>query len=418
MRLAAWLERLERRAPESRIELGLDRVGRVLERLGSAIEPPTVVTVAGTNGKGSVVAFLEQAGLAAGLRTYAYTSPHLVDFRERFRLNGELPAADVLIAALDRVERARGQEFLTYFEHITLAGLVLASRAACDLWVLEVGLGGRLDAVNIIDPDVAVITSIGLDHTEWLGPTRLHVGREKAGIARPGRPLIVGERRRPSGLGAMLKASGANLCLAGKDFRWRRLGSGFRVYFNGDRMTFPAPAMAGDWQIANAATAVMAFRALAVLLDLPEQAMHQSLEVARISGRLQQVSDQPEVFVDVAHNPAAARALAGFLGPTDQRPVVAVFSALADKDVTAIARALGSCFSHWLVVPLPGPRSVPVERLVNDLHRAAVPGAIDTLKSVVEAVRHAQVLAGPDGRVVVFGSFRTVAEALPLFASQ
>jgi len=412
--LSDWLARLEQRSPESRIELGLERVDRVRKRLKIDPRPAMVATIAGTNGKGSVVAYLEQMALAAGHRTFAYSSPHLIDFSERMRINGQPASSAAIVRALDAVERAREDEFLTYFEQITLAAFVLASQEAVDLWVLEVGLGGRLDAVNCIDPDVAVITSIGLDHTEWLGSTRLAIGREKAGIARSGRPLVVGETRLPDGLLGSLENTGAELFLAGRDFRWCQHGNQADWRWESWHLELPEPGMSGRWQKANAAVAVMAARLLNDRLEMPEEAIRVGIVAARVPGRLQVMGSRPTVLVDVAHNPAAARALAAELGSTGEKPSVAVFSALDGKDVAGIGRALKHCFSHWLVAPLSGSRGRSADDLAASLRHAAVTGRVDTLESVADALGQALELAGCDGRVVVFGSFRTVAEAWPL----
>ncbi|MFU8831289.1 MAG: bifunctional folylpolyglutamate synthase/dihydrofolate synthase [Wenzhouxiangella sp.] len=410
--LDAWLARLERRSPESGIRLGLDRVGEVFRRLVIDFGDRPVITIGGTNGKGSTVAFLERIYQAAGWRPFAYTSPHLVDFHERMRIDGQ-PADDPLIVqALDRVESARGDVFLTYFEHITLAALCVAEASPVDVLVLEVGLGGRLDAVNIVDPDVTVVTSIGLDHTEWLGRTRLEVGREKLGIARSGKPLIVGEKQLPAGLGDELRRTGATVFRAGQDFRWRAQRHGFTLTLPGRRVGLPEPAMAGRWQRGNAACAVMAVHTLMDRLPVPDVALATGMKTARLAGRLQRLSDSPEVLVDVAHNAAAARALAVELGPAKGRSC-AVFSALAGKDVRGIGRALNSCFDHWLVAPLAGDRARSGAELVAELERIPVKGGVEAVESVSEAIRRALDRSRPSGRVVVFGSFRTVAEAWP-----
>jgi dihydrofolate synthase / folylpolyglutamate synthase len=410
--LQGWLERLERRAPESRVELGLDRVREVFGRLNIDLSDHPVITVAGTNGKGSVVAFLEQTCRHAGYRVFAYSSPHLVDFRERMRIDGQLAPASAIAAALDRVEAARDDVFLTYFEHITLAALVLARESDVDVVILEVGLGGRLDAVNVIDADVAVISSIGLDHTAWLGRTRLQVAREKAGIARSGRPLVVGERRLPPGWLADLESSGAELMLAGRDFRWRKTMTGFSLRTRSGQRQLPEPAMAGAWQRANAACAIVALEALGDRLAINDQAVIDGLVSARVPGRFQCLGECPQIVVDVAHNPAAARALADELGPADGHSV-AVFSALADKDLEGLMRPLIACFDHWILAPLSTDRACPVERLQATLQQVAVTASLETVESVPEAFRCALERAGTSGRVVVFGSIRTVAEVWP-----
>lgn len=385
----------------------------MLERLPGGLPGCPVITVAGTNGKGSVVAMMESIARAAGLRTLAYSSPHLLDFRERIRSNGEWVEAGDLVAALDEVEDQRGRTELTYFEHVTLAALSLAARVRPDLLLLEVGLGGRLDAVNAVDADVAVITSIGLDHVDWLGPTRLSIGREKAGIARPGRPLIVGERRLPRGLLEVLRASRARLWLAGRDFRWRaEQGGGLRVSWGEQSISLPRPALAGPWQMANAACAVTALRQLPANSGPDEPHFAQGLENVALPGRLQRVSTRPEVWLDVAHNGAAARALARGLGPAAGRST-AVFGLLAGKDVRAIGRALDRCFDRWLVAPLGGDRDRSGESLAQSLRDIPVAGRVEAVESVPAALKQALQDSAPDDRVVVFGSFRTVAAAWP-----
>ncbi|MEN1727596.1 MAG: folylpolyglutamate synthase/dihydrofolate synthase family protein [Pseudomonadota bacterium] len=416
--LADWLVRLEHRSPESRIELGLDRVSAVLERLELSNRPRAVATVGGTNGKGSVVAYLEAMARASGYRTYAYTSPHLIDFSERFRIDGK-PAPEAEIAeALSRVEAVRGDLFLTYFEHTTLAGWVLADRANVDFWVLEVGLGGRLDAVNAIDPDVSIITSIGLDHTDWLGPTRLHVAREKAGIARKGQPLVIGERRPPKGLDAVLDGTEASLWRIGREFRSRRTVRGWTLRWADQRLDLPDPGMSGDWQYANAACAVLALWLLCHQLPVDAAAMVEGLQTARVLGRFQRVHERPEVILDVAHNPAAARALSRWLATEPLKPTVAVYSALSDKDIAGVGRALKADFQHWILAPLDSDRARSVSEIEALLRHAAVTGRVNGVESIALAVEEAMDLAGADGRVVVFGSFLTVAEAWPLFDSQ
>jgi dihydrofolate synthase / folylpolyglutamate synthase len=410
--LSAWLERLERRAPESRIELGLERVAEVWRQLQTRPITAPVITVAGTNGKGSTVAFLEAICRAAGYSTLAYTSPHLIEFGERMRLNGKPANPAAIVEALERVELARGDTFLSYFEHITLAALTLAEVECPQVLILEVGLGGRLDAVNVIDADVAIMTSIGLDHTEWLGRTRLAIGREKAGVARPHRPLVLGEKRLPAGLVEGLTAARIQCLRAGRDFRWRRHGGGWTLQTPLRKRRLPAPALAGAWQLSNAACAVMALECLAERLPMTESAIHRGLEEVSLFGRMQRVGGAPEIILDVAHNPAAARQLAAELGPAEG-PSVAVFSALSDKDVTGIARALNGCFNHWLLAPLGGYRGQSSQALQTRLASASVKGGLETVESVPAALTRARELAGSRGRVVVFGSFRTVAEAWP-----
>lgn len=411
--LQVWLDRLERRTPESRIRLGLDRVRAVLDRLPGGRPECPVITVGGTNGKGSVVAMLEAIYRASGYRTLAYTSPHLFSFTERIRIDGGAADPAILVRALDEVERHRGKVELTYFEHVTLAALVIAAWARPDVVVLEVGLGGRLDAVNVIDPDVSVITSIGLDHMEWLGGTRRSIAREKAGIARPGRPLIVGERRPPPGWIDDLEASGAELQLAGRDFRWRRAGRQLRLTMTDVVLDLSPPALAGRPQWGNAACSVVAVRALARRLPVPDDALSRGLRQVSLPGRVQRIPGRPEIWLDVAHNAQAARVLAAALG-AQKRPSTAVFSALAGKDVRAIGKALAGRIDRWLVPALTGDRSRDAGELAQSLRDLPVGAAVETVESVPEALRIALAITPPEGRIVVFGSFRTVAAAWPM----
>ena len=410
--LAAWLQRLDSRSPEARVELGLERVADVLERLRLDFSGTPVITVAGTNGKGSTVAFLEAMYRTAGYATFAYSSPHLYDFRERMRVDGRLAEADRIVAALERVEASRMTTPLTYFEHVTLAALCLAAEAAVDVLVLEVGLGGRLDAVNAIDSDAAVLTSIGLDHTEWLGSTRLAIGREKAGVARPGRPFVVGEKRLPRGLLPVLEGTGAQMLLAGRDFDWWRRAGGLSLKTPRRKWRWSSAPPGGRWQSANAACAVVVVEELGDRLPVADDAIARALQAARLPGRCQRVATQPEILLDVAHNPAAARSLAAALGP-GRGKTRAVFSVLVDKDIAGIVRPLAGVVDEWFVAPLSSPRACPAARLASIVERLAVRGRVETVESIPEARRRAVERSRRDDRVVIFGSFRTVAEGWP-----
>lgn len=375
-----------------------------------------VVTVAGTNGKGSVVAMIESMLIAGGYRPLAYTSPHLVRFSERMRIGGREAGEADIVAALDHVEQARGEVALTYFEHTTLAAFRLAAQAGVDAAVLEVGLGGRLDAVNVVDAEVAVITSIGIDHAEFLGDTRELIAREKAGVARAGRPVIIGESDPPAGLHEALDAIGARVVPVRDRLAPAGSGSQFGIDHDGRRLLLPLPALAGAWQRANAACAVIAMCELASRLPLGESEMADGLRDVRLPGRYQVVRRQPDVILDVAHNPAAAAALATALAGVTGRST-AVFSALAGKDVAGIGRALDACFTHWLVAPLGGERAQPADRIAAELANAPVSGTVETVESIPDALRQSLRDSGPDDRVVVFGSFLTVAEAWPELTS-
>lgn len=403
--LEGMLALLEQRAPQVRIELGLDRVRAVLQRLELDLSGMRIATIGGTNGKGSTVAFLEGIAIAAGKRCLAYTSPHVVDFTERFRVDGDRAAAADIATAMQQVERARGAIALTWFEHVTLAALVLADRQRPDWLLLEVGLGGRLDAVNVIDPDAAAITSIGLDHQAWLGRTRSAIAREKCGIARQGRPVFVAERRRPAGMLECLTAIGADTHLAGRDFRWRWTEDRLSVELVGRRLGGLRLSLPGRHQGGNAAAAL----GCALVLDpeLDDAVLAQGLAQARLIGRFQTVAEAPRVIVDVAHNPAAARALAAQVVGLPQ-PRIALMAALDDKDVAGMVRALDGCFEHWYLAGLPGPRGLDSATLLQRIGACLGRERCDALESVDQALAAARARCGRDGTVVAFGSFLTV----------
>ena len=420
MDLSQWLEYIQRQHPES-IELGLDRVREVATRLGLGRPAAQVITVAGTNGKGSTVAFIEAIAGAGGWKVGAYTSPHLLRYNERVRIEAEEVADDALVAAFAVVEAARVDTPLTYFEFGTLAALWLFQRASLDLVVLEVGLGGRLDAVNLVDADVAVVTTVDIDHTGWLGSDRESIGREKAGIARAWKPLVLGEVDPPSSVLRHAYAIGANAIRLGSDFfhepvdaahwRWREVGAELRL---------PAPRLAAPPQRANASTAIAALRALP--RALPEAAFAQGVATATLPGRLQCLQrDGVEIVLDVAHNPQAARELAAWLRRRSPAPTVAVFAALADKDAAAMVQALDGQVGHWYLAGLEqAGRGQDVEHLVARLD-GTVAGVATGVSSgdarVADALARAIAAVAPGGRVLVFGSFHTVAEALQALRS-
>ncbi|MFK2904469.1 bifunctional tetrahydrofolate synthase/dihydrofolate synthase [Dyella ginsengisoli] len=412
--LAEWLAYQEGVNPRS-IELGLDRVRAVWQRMGAPRIARHVITVGGTNGKGSTVALLEAMLHAAGRRTGAFTSPHLLAYNERVRIDGHDVDDAALVAAFERIETARMQGPdapipLTYFEFGTLAALDLFARGGVDVAVLEVGLGGRLDAVNIIDADVAVITTVDLDHVDWLGPDRDSIGREKAGIARAGRPAIVGELEPPIGLLAALATIGARVERAGVDFHVERLDRGWRwCHRDGTVMELPDPALAAPVQYANAAAAIAVLHALdaGVLGDSPERTVASALGRVSVAARLQCMGGDPPLYVDVGHNPQAARALAQWLDATPHGRVHAVFGALSDKDVAGVLAALGPRISHWHLAGLnhDTPRGLPVQSLVDTL-QAALPGAPhDAHAGVAAALAAARAAAQPGDCILAFGSF-------------
>ncbi|UGB39110.1 bifunctional tetrahydrofolate synthase/dihydrofolate synthase [Frateuria soli] len=414
--LAEWLSYQEGVNPRS-IELGLERVRDVWQRMGAPRPARRVITVGGTNGKGSTVALLEAMLRAAGRRVGCYTSPHLLRYNERVRIDGHDASDEALIASFERIEAARGSGAgavpLTYFEYGTLAALDLFARADLDVAVLEVGLGGRLDAVNIIDADAVVITTIDMDHMDWLGNDRDSIGREKAGIARRGRPAIVGELDPPAGLLDALAASGARIQRAGQDFRVERHAQGWRwQHRDGTAFELPDPALAAPVQYANAAAAIAVLHALDAEGKLAApialgQAATDGLEAVRVPARLQSLGGDPAVVVDVGHNPQAARALADWLRLRRFRRVQAVYGALADKDVAGVLAALGPQVDRWHLAGLDreSPRGLPVGALAEALHQTLPEAGFDAHASVSDALAEARAQAQPGECILAFGSF-------------
>lgn len=415
--LPDWLAYIEQQHP-SAIAMGLDRVREVAMRMGLGVgkegKPARhVITVGGTNGKGSTVAFIEAIARAGGCKVGTYTSPHLLHYNERVRIDGSDATDMDLIAGFEVVEAARGDISLTYFEYGTLCALWLFERAGLDLVVLEVGLGGRLDAVNIIDADAAVITTVDIDHQDWLGHDIEVIGLEKAGIARPFKPLILGDDDPPASVLRHAYAIGASAWRIGCDFfvesvddtqwRWREVGH---------ELELPLPALVAPVQLRNAACAIAALRSLDMHTDV--EAYARGVAQARIGGRLQRFDQGGvEVVVDVGHNPQAARALAAWLGSQPRRPTHAVYAALADKDVAGVVAALAGQVDAWHVAGLvdAGPRGQDVEAFAQRLQRT-VAAAATQHPHVQGALQKAIQQAQPGGRVLVFGSFHTAAAAL------
>lgn len=415
--LAAWLAYLETLHPQS-IALGLDRVRAVHERLDAVIACP-VVTVTGTNGKGSTCAMLEAILRSAGYRTGLYTSPHLLRYNERVRILGHAIGDAELLAAFDAVEDARTAARLaiplTYFEFGTLAALWLFARTSLDALVLEVGLGGRLDAVNLIDADVAVLTSVALDHMEYLGATRDAIGREKAGIFRSARPAVCAEPHLPASVAEHARAIGARVVQIGRDYgfadertQWRYWGPG------GERFGLPFPALRGAYQLANAATVLVILDLLREALPVSGGAIRDGLLTVELPARFQVLPGRPTTVLDVAHNPHAARTLANALGAMGYYPeTFAVWGMLGDKDLSGVAEAMQSHVDHWNIARVPGPRGADAAALRGALLAAGIDDSvIHVFGDIGEAYRAARESADEADRIIVFGSFLTVAAAL------
>ena len=416
--LADWLARLEQLHP-STIELGLDRVNRVKAALGLVPTFPLIL-VGGTNGKGSTCAYLEAILGAAGYKTGLYTSPHLLRYNERVRIAGKDASDAELVVAFERIEAARGDTSLTYFEFGTLGAMLQFIDAGVDVAILEVGLGGRLDAVNAFDADVAIVTSVDLDHMDYLGDTRDKIGFEKAGIYRAARPAICADLKPPASLLDHARHIGADLRCIGRDFTAQRAGDRW-TYRSADMVlhNLPLPAMAGAYQLRNAAGALAALEALHARLPVSEAAIHAGLAVAQVPGRFQRIACAPDVILDVAHNPEAARALAATLR---EQPVtgrtLAVVGMLADKDAAGVFAALSDEIDAWWVCTPDSPRARDAAALAAEL-RTHVQGApISIQPDVIAALAAARSTAHEGDRILAFGSFYTVAAVLNHAASQ
>ena len=395
------------------MDLSLERTVQVWQRLGEAFRVP-VITVAGTNGKGSTCAMLEAIALAAGWRVGMYQKPELVHFEERCRVGGKPVAAEALLPHFAAVEAARGEITLTKFEFTTLAIARLLAHEPLDLVILEVGLGGRYDAVNAIDTDCAIITSIDLDHMEYLGPDRESIGLEKAQIMRPGKPAIVSDPVPPRSVVAHAQAIGADVWLVGRDFRhggdrqqWEWSGRTRRYH------GLAYPALRGANQLLNAAGALAAFEALRERLPVPAQAVRQGLATVELPGRFQIVPGQPTLVLDVAHNPHSVAALAVNLDQMGFFPRThAVFGAMADKDLPAIIERLAPLVEDWYCTDLPLARAASAGQLAA-LVRTGVPKArVSEHTDPVDALNAALARADPADRILIFGSFLTVGGVL------
>ncbi|HEX6321454.1 MAG TPA: bifunctional tetrahydrofolate synthase/dihydrofolate synthase [Burkholderiales bacterium] len=401
--LDAWLRYIEQQHP-SAIALGLDRVAEVFSRLDAGISCP-VITVGGTNGKGSTCAMLESILRCAGYRTGLYTSPHLLRYNERVRIAGVEAGDDALGESFEAVEGARRDVPLTYFEFGTLAALHRFAAEQLDIAILEVGLGGRLDAVNIVDADCAVLTSVGIDHVDYLGPTREDIGREKAGIFRAGRPAVIAEPNPPA---SVVSAEGEKLFL-GKQFgftsgqhQWNYWGPG------GRRGGLAHPALRGRLQLRNAAAALCALDCLHAQIPVAMQDVRRGLAEVALPGRFQVLPGRPQVILDVAHNPQAAQALAANLADSGFAPeTIAVCGMLRDKDIGAVVRELAPRITRWHLASLPGPRGARASDIGAHLQ-----GNIHEYDSPARAFAAAREAAGEGDKIVVFGSFLTVADVM------
>jgi len=436
--LAEWLE-YQQQIHVRGIDMGLDRVRDVWQRMGAPRPAPVVIAVGGTNGKGSTVAFLETMLRAGGMRVGAYTSPHILRYNERVRIDAVDVEDAALVAAFERVEAARGDTTLTYFEFGTLAAFDIFARAGLDVTLLEVGLGGRLDAVNIVDADCAIVVTVDLDHMEYLGTDRESIGREKAGIFRAGKPAIVGETSPPQSLLDHARGLGAHVEVLGRDFGWEPQIDALRWWhrdpaqsryvareeeFGTQILLAGELALEGAFQYHNAATAIAALHALGDRVRWDARALEKERYSGQpaplLPGRLQHLAHDPDLVVDVGHNPQAARELARWL---DRHPVQgetrAVFGALADKDIEGVVAALGARITRWYLAGLEdeSARGATAAQLMARV-RAALPDAICLeYPDIPAALAAARAEAAANDRIIAFGSFHVVAPALRVYNS-
>lgn len=422
--LSSWLQHLENGVAGGEIEMGLARVGAVRDRMGLKPVCPLIV-VGGTNGKGSVCAYLTQIYHDAGYRVGTLTSPHLLRFNERIAINGEAVADDLIVSAFEHIETARAEIPLTYFEFNTLAAVDVFTRQQVDVMILEVGLGGRLDAVNIFDADVAVITSVDLDHEAFLGDTVEKVAFEKAGIMRAGKPVICAQIPVPHSLSSHAAEVGADLLLLGRDFDCHKMEMqqwSYRFHpqesslYTGEhaRHALPIPVLRGNFQLSNAACALTVLECLSERLPLDIGAIKRGLLRVRHPGRFQVLPGRPVTVLDVGHNPHAARALrSSLIALPYAEKRMAVFSMLADKDIDAVLEIIKDQFDCWLIAPLALPRGMTIQALQEKFIQHNIT-AVTAYPDVKEAYQAALSEAGENDRIVVFGSFHTVAEIIDL----
>jgi dihydrofolate synthase/folylpolyglutamate synthase len=411
--LKGWLDWQESLHPLT-IDLGLERAATVFSKLNPHYNKPVTITVAGTNGKGSCVAYLEGIYRAQGYRVGAYTSPHILKYNERIKIDGQ-PVDDTAICeAFTRVEAVRGDITLSYFEFGTLAALDLFSRSKVDIQLLEVGMGGRLDAVNIVDPDVALISSIGIDHIDWLGQTREAIGMEKAGIFRTATPAIVGDPSPPFSIFQAAEEKNAQLFCIGRDFRYEKSGNEWNWSTDQQRLFhLPEPALKGEHQYRNASSALLAVSRLRNTLAVSEASIHKGLATTRLPGRFQLIDDEIPILLDVGHNPQAVGTLAEYLHDRfPGRRVHAIFSMMKDKDIAGVLEIMNPLVHDWFFAPLANPRSVtePVIReifLKNSISRLSF-----GFKDFSAAFAAARQQSRKGDLLLVFGSFLLVSDCL------
>jgi dihydrofolate synthase/folylpolyglutamate synthase len=395
------------------IDLGLERVTKVFHDLNpDYIKPPTI-TVAGTNGKGSCIATLEAIYRAQGYHVGAYTSPHILNYNERIKINAKPVADELICAAFAKIEAVRGDTSLSYFEFGTLAALELFAQAKVDVQLLEVGLGGRLDAVNIIDPDVALISSIGIDHVDWLGETREAIGWEKAGIFRTAIPAVVGDINPPASLAQSAEQKNTPMYCIGQDFHYKKQPTGWD-WFSGDRcIQLPNPVLKGEHQYRNAAAVIFAIISLAERLPVSDIAIQHGLANVQLSGRFQLIEGEIPVLLDVGHNPEAVKTLLEYLKTTfPEKRIHAIFSMMKDKDIASVLEIMNPVVYDWFFAPLANPRAANEAMMQRIFAQSSVAKVSFGFTDFAESYQTAKSQAQQGDLLLVFGSFLLVSDCL------
>ncbi len=413
--LREWLDYQQQLHP-TEIELGLERLRKVWKRLHPGQYQPLIISVAGTNGKGSCVAYLHAILRAASWRVGSYTSPHLIRYNERIHIDDEEVDDDELCMAFERIEKCRGEITLTYFEFGCLAALDLFSRHQLDVVVLEVGLGGRLDAVNLMDADAALVTSIGIDHEAWLGDSRDAIGAEKAGILRAAQPAVYAETDMPAGFLQTARAIGAQLYHVGDDYHYTIGQDAWNWRCDAaQHHALPLPSMRGDYQIQNAAGVLMVLHLLREQLPVSRKALEQGLIQANLPGRFQIIAAEPLIILDVAHNQEAAAVLAANLASMQLHGKLrALFSMYADKPLQAVVATLENVVDEWYLYPLDDVRGCSVEELSAAVLQAGGDAEVNCSDSLQNAFQDAKQASAAGDVILIFGSFGVVGEALEM----
>lgn len=416
--LEGWLRWQEGLHPQT-IDLGLERVQRVFRALQPDYNKPPTITVAGTNGKGSCVAFLEFIYRAQGYRVGTYTSPHILSYNERIKINGKPVSDDLICSAFERIESVRDGVSLSYFEFGTLAALDIFSRANLDVQLLEVGLGGRLDAVNIVDPDVSIISSIGIDHADWLGETRELIGREKAGIFRKQVPAIISDPEPPDSIFEYANEIEAPAFFIGCDFAYRKQSKGW-IWCAPDRQIdrLPEPNLKGEHQYRNAAAVVMAATLMSSRLPISVDSIRHGIGSVELTGRFQFIHDEIPVLLDVGHNPQAVQTLIDYLSDNfSGKRVHAVFTMMKDKDIPGVISIMKPLVHQWYFVPLKdNPRCVSKAMMQDYFEQCKITGVDFGFSGLQDALDSAKTKAGKNDLLLVFGSFFLVSEYLGICA--